>query len=211
MSWQTKPTDRFVLKFIKLHFSAPLSARVVRRFPDARPAVFTFAAFGAGILAGVVFGLGNAWGGALLALCAQVLDGVDGQVARLTQRSGPKGALLDSFLDRYMDFALIFGIFFYSLRFSLGEGGILGPGWLVLITALAAAGSSQISYTTARAASLNLDFRRPEGAGKGSRTAAVILCGLLSPLWVHFPLLSLIYLAIHPNVAVIFSMFRLHR
>ncbi len=211
MNWKTKPSDRFVLKFIKLYISAPLSARLVRYFPDASPAIFTFTACGAGILAGVVFGLGNAWAGALLAICAQVLDGVDGQVARLTGRSSPKGAMLDSFLDRYMDFSLIFGIFFYCLRFSCGEGGVLAVGWLVLITALAAAGSSQISYSTARAASLSLNFKRPEGAGKGSRTAAIVLCGLLSPLWIHFPLLSLIYLAIHPNIAAILAIYRLHK
>lgn len=211
MSWKTKPSDRFVLKFIKLYLSAPISARVVRYAPDARPAGFTFAACGIGILAGIVFGMGYAFAGAILAVCAQVLDGVDGQVARLTQRSSSKGAMLDSFLDRYMDFALIFGIFFYCIRFSCGESGILSIGGLVLITALAVAGSSQISYTTARAASLGLDFRRPEGAGKGSRTAAIILCGLLSPLWIHFPLLSLVYLAIHPNIAVLLSIYRLRR
>jgi phosphatidylglycerophosphate synthase len=211
MNWKTKPSDRFVLKFIKLYLSAPISARVARYAPNARPALFTFTACGTGILAGIVFGLGSAFTGAILAACAQVLDGVDGQVARLTQRSSLKGAMLDSFMDRYMDFALIFGLFFYCIRLSCGESGILSTGWLVLITALAAAGSSQISYTTARAASLNLDFKRPEGAGKGSRTAAIIICGLLSPLWIHFPLLSLFYLAIHPNIAAILSIYRLQR
>ena len=75
--------------------------------------------------------------------------------------------------------------------------------------ALAAAGSSQISYFTARAASLNLDFKRPEYAGKGSRTTVVIICGLLAPLWIHFPLVALLYLALHPNLALLISMVRL--
>jgi len=214
MSWKTKPTDRFVLKFIKLYLSAPVSKCVVRYFPNARPAVFTFAACFIGISAGFAFGFGMAWLGALLAACAQVLDGVDGQVARLTGRSSNKGAMLDSFLDRYMDIALLFGIFFHCLRFSAGSAGensITGVGFLVLITALAVAGSSQISYTTARAASLGLDFKRPEHAGKGSRTAVIIICGLLTPLWIHFPLIALLYLAIHPNLAVILSMIHLHK
>ena len=150
--------------------------------------------------------------GGLLALFAQILDGVDGQVARLTGRVSAKGALLDSVLDRYMDFALLFGIFVYCLRCSSGfgnDGRILNLELLIVVTALAAAGSSQISYFTARAASLNLDFKRPELAGKGSRTAVIIVCGLLAPLWTYFPLLALFYLAIHPNIAVILSMARL--
>jgi hypothetical protein len=57
----------------------------------------------------------------------------------------------------------------------------------------------------ARAASLSLEFRRSELAGKGTRTMMMVICGLLSPLWRPFPLVALAYLAIHPNVAVISS------
>lgn len=212
MNWKTKPTDRFALRFIKLYISAPVSKVLVRLFPSIRPTILTFCAAGLGIGGGIAFGLGWAWLGGLLAACAQILDGVDGQVARLTERVSSKGALLDSVLDRYMDFALLFGIFFHCLRYSSGIGeniGILNLEWLIIIAALAAAGSSQISYFTARAANLNLEFKRPEHAGKGSRTAVIIICGLLTPLWIHFPLAALLYLAIHPNLALIISMFKL--
>ncbi len=212
MSWKTKPTDRFVLKFIKVYISAPISTVLVQVLPDIRPAVLTFWAVFLGISGGVAFGLGSALAGGLLTATAQVLDGVDGQVARLTGRESYKGAFLDSVLDRYMDFALIFGMLLHCLRFSVGAnvGGIvLGPTWLILIAGLAAAGSSQVSYATARAESLQLDYRRPEYAGKGSRTTAIIICGILAPLWIHFPLVALTYLALHPNFAVLVSLLRL--
>jgi phosphatidylglycerophosphate synthase len=212
VSWKTKPTDRFILRFIKLHISAPISWRLVRLRPDIRPAVLTFTAALLGITGGFAFGLGFAWLGGLLAASAQILDGVDGQVARLTGRVTPEGALLDSVLDRYMDFALLFGILFHSLRYSAdigGMGDIPNWIWIIPLAGLAAAGSSQVSYATARAADLRLNFKRPEHAGKGSRTAVIILCGLLTPLWIHFPLIALIYLAIHPNLAVILSMAKL--
>ncbi len=212
INWKTKPTDRFILRFIKLNFSAPVSVRLVRLFPNIKPAGLTFSAAGLGVCGGVAFGLGWAWLGGLLAALAQVLDGVDGQVARLTGRVTARGALLDSVADRYMDFALLFGIFFYCIRYSSGigqSGEIISTEWLFVLAALAAAGSSQISYFTARAASLNLDFKRPEYAGKGSRTTVVIICGLLAPLWIHFPLLALLYLALHPNLALLISMVRL--
>jgi len=212
INWKTKPTDRFILRFIKLYFSAPVSVRLVRLFPNIKPAGLTFSAAGLGVCGGFAFGLGWAWLGGLLAALAQVLDGVDGQVARLAGRVTARGALLDSVADRYMDFALLFGIFFYCVRYSSGigqAGEIISTEWLFVLAALAAAGSSQISYFTARAASLNLDFKRPEYAGKGSRTTVVIICGLLAPLWIHFPLVALLYLALHPNLALLISMVRL--
>ena len=211
MNWKTKPTDRFVLRFIKVHISAPLSMRLVRLFPDIRPMVLTVSAACLGISGGVAFGLGLAWMGALLAASAQILDGMDGQVARLTGTASPAGAFLDSVLDRYMDFSLVFGMLFHCLRYSSGFGWgkmALTPGWLIVIAALSAAGSSQVSYATARAASLNLKFSRPEYAGKGSRTAVIVICGLLTPLWIHFPLVALLYLAIHPNLALILSIIK---
>jgi len=211
MTWKTKPTDRFVLRFVKVHLSAPLTTLILRFWPQARPGVLTVMSACCGVAAGVAFGLGYGLAGGLLAAVSQVLDGADGQVARLTQRESPQGAFLDSVLDRYADFALLFGMLLHALRFSSGYrvfGVTLEPGLLVLIAALAAAGSSQVSYTTARAASLNVAYRRPEVVGKGTRTAVVVLSGLLTPLWVHFPLLALVYLAIHPNVAVLASLVR---
>ena len=211
MSWKTKPTDRFVLRFIKIYFSAPLSTALVQVVPEVRPIVLTFTAVCLGISGGVAFGLGLAWVGGLLAAVAQVLDGVDGQVARLTGKVSSVGAFLDSVLDRYMDFSLLFGILLHCLRFSVGAavgGLVLSSGWLIVIAALAAAGSSQPSYATARAASLQLDYPRPEYAGKGSRTTVIVICGLLTPIWIHFPLVALIYLALHPNIAVLLSLLR---
>lgn len=214
MSWKTKPSDRFVLRFIKIYVSAPLSTGLVQLVPEIRPGVLTLLATCWGIIGGVAFGLGLAWAGGLLAAVAQILDGMDGQVARLTDKVSSEGAFLDSVLDRYMDFSLLFGILLHCLRFSVGMevGGVfLSSAWLILIAGLAAAGSSQVSYATARAASLQLDYRRPEYAGKGSRTSVIIICGLLTPLWIHFPLLALIYLAVHPNLAIVVSLFRLKR
>ena len=214
MSWKTKPTDRFVLRFIKVYISAPVSEVLVKTMPEIRPIVLTFVAACLGVSGGIAFGMGLAWLGGLLAAGAQILDGVDGQVARLTDTVSFEGAFLDSVLDRYMDFSLLFGILLHCLRYSGGvalAGVMLSPGWLIVLAGLAAAGCSQVSYATARAESLKLDYRRPEYAGKGSRTTVIIICGILTPFWIHFPLIALIYLAVHPNVAVLVSLFRLQR
>lgn len=211
MTWKTKPTDRFLLRFIKIHLSAPLSETVVKRFPTILPLPFTITSAALGILGGVAFAIGMGWLGGLLAALAQIMDGMDGQIARLTGRETKRGAFLDSVLDRYMDIGLLFGILLHCLRFS--DGVRAGPfhlttPWLILAAGLAVAGSSQVSYATARAQSLGIAYRRPESAGKASRTAAVVICGLLTPLWIHFPLVALLYLALHPNIAVLVSLMR---
>jgi phosphatidylglycerophosphate synthase len=154
MNWRTKPSDRFVLRFIKVYISAPLSAALVHRVPTVRPTALTFAAAGLGISGGVAFGAGLAWVGGLLAAGAQLLDGMDGQVARLTGSESVQGAFLDSVLDRYSDFSLLFGVLLYCFRFSAAEQiwvFDLTPSRLILLAGLAVAGASQVSYCTARA------------------------------------------------------------
>lgn len=214
MTWRTKPSDRFVLRFIKRHLSAPLSSTLVRVAPGLTPLPVTITAACMGAAGGLAFGLGHALPGALLAAAAQVLDGADGQVARLTGRVSRTGAFLDSVLDRIADFALLFGVLFHCIRFSerLQLGAFtLSIGWIVAIGCAAAIGMSQVSYATARAAALGLDYIRPEYAGKGTRTTVIVITGLLTPLWIHFPLLALLYLAIHPNAAILRSLLLLRR
>jgi phosphatidylglycerophosphate synthase len=209
MTWRTKPTDRFVLRFIKTRLSAPVSMAIVKVAPGTRPLAITIAGTCIGVAGGILFGTGHAVAGALLAAVAQITDGVDGQVARLTDRVTAKGAFLDSVLDRFVDFALLFGIILFCLHNSAGlkfGGFVLTKNWIVAIGCLSAVGLSQVSYSTARAAALGLEYARPELAGKGTRTAVFVICGALTTLWVHFPLISLIYTAIHPNVAVLRSL-----
>jgi phosphatidylglycerophosphate synthase len=212
MTWRTKPTDRFVLRFIKTKLSAPVSLAIVRAVPGLPPSAVTLTGACLGVAGGILFGLGHAPGGSVLLAAAQIMDGVDGQVARLRKRVSSSGAFLDSVLDRVVDFVLLFGVLLFCLRnsagLSLGDF-VLTETWIIAITCLAAIGASQVSYTTARAAALNLDFRRPELAGKGTRTTVFILCGFLSTWWVHFPLIALIYTAVHPNLAMLLSLVRL--
>lgn len=129
---------------------------------------------------------------------------MDGQVARRTERETARGAFLDSILDRYVDFALMFGVLIHALRYSQGLtvfGFGVGIGTIVLIAALAVAGSSQVSYATARAENLKTGYRRPETAGKCTRTVTIGVSGLLTPVWLHAPLAALLVLAVHTNVA----------
>jgi phosphatidylglycerophosphate synthase len=152
-----------------------------------------------GILAGVLFGLGWGFAAGLAAVISQVLDGVDGQFARLTGRQSQTGALLDSTLDRYADGALMIGVTVYLVRLPVP----LPMGPLLLIASLAIIGSNLVSYSAARAEGLKLPLPPNHTlASKGTRTMTMALCGLLTPLWPALPLAALCYLAVHTNLVV---------
>ncbi|MDY7031387.1 MAG: CDP-alcohol phosphatidyltransferase family protein [Thermodesulfobacteriota bacterium] len=197
-SWKTKPTDRFVLKWIKCHLSAHITPKLVV-LPWLRPWMITIVSTCLGVLGGCVFAIGWAWLAGLISASSQIMDGVDGQFARLTGRESKAGAFLDSVLDRYPDGAMVIGMVIYLIRLPVAF-----PLWLTLVLGyLALIGSNQISYSTARAGGLGIDLGKPTLASKGTRTSVMIICALFAPFWPSMPLLALCYLVVHPNVVIL--------
>jgi phosphatidylglycerophosphate synthase len=196
-SWQTKPSDRFVLRWIKVNLSARITPRLLQRTWLA-PWMITLFSSCIAVAAGAIFALGYGWAAGTFAACAQVLDGVDGQYARITGRQSKGGAFWDSVLDRYADGAMMIGLGIYLIRLPESL-----PLWLLLLLAfLAITGSNLISYSSARAESLKLDLGKPTLASKGTRSTVMILSAWASLFWPQAPLLGLLYLALHPNMVV---------
>jgi phosphatidylglycerophosphate synthase len=205
-TWHTKPTDRFVLKWIKLNLSARVTPRLTR-FPWLRPWMITVCSMALGISAGIVFALGWGFPAGLIAAVSQVLDGVDGQFARLTGRNSSAGAFLDSVLDRYADGALVIGLSLYTITADVHL-----PIWVLgTLGASALIGSGLISYTSARAESLGIRLGKPTLASKGTRTTIIALSGLLSPLSSMIPPAALCYLAAHTNAVAVYRIVRVCR
>jgi len=202
-SWQTKPSDRFVLRWIKVHLSARITPRLLV-LGWLRPWMITLFSSALGVVAGVVFALGLGWVAGCIAACAQVLDGVDGQFARLAGRETREGAFWDSVLDRYSDGAMVIGCVLYAVQEHSSW-----PLWLLLTAgAFALMGSNLVSYSSARAESLGIDLGKPTLASKGTRSAVLILCAWGSFLWPGFPAAALIYLSLHPNLVVLWRLLR---
>ena len=80
----------------------PLSTRLSMLLALLRPApdLVSLAAFALGLAGAALLTAGQGLAGALLVHASSVADGVDGEVARLQLRGGPRGALLDGLLDR---------------------------------------------------------------------------------------------------------------
>jgi phosphatidylglycerophosphate synthase len=196
-SWRTKPTDRFVLKWIKLNLSAPLTLRLAG-VGSLEPWMITAASAFLGVCAGFIFAAGWGLTAGLVAAASQVLDGVDGQLARLTGRAGRAGAFLDSVLDRYADGFLVIGLIAFNGRMDM-------PIWLlVAVGGAALVGGGLISYSSARAENLGIGLGGPTLASKGTRTTIAALSGILSPFVPYAPAAALAYLAVHTNVVVLY-------
>jgi len=117
-----KDTDGPVSRWL----NRPLSTRLSMVLAPLRPApdlvslvAFTFGLAGAALLA-----TGQGLAGGLLVHASSVADGVDGEVARLQLRGGPRGALLDGVLDRVGDAAILAGLGLWALD-GHDAGGVL--------------------------------------------------------------------------------------
>ena len=143
----------------------------------------------------------------LVASLSQVLDGVDGQLARIRGEASEAGAFLDSVLDRYSDGALVIGLVIYLI----GADIQVSPTTILVIGAAALIGSGLVSYATARASTLAIDLGRPTLASKGTRTTITAVSGLLSPICVYIPFMALCYLAVHTNVVMCLRIMRAFR
>ncbi len=127
----------------------------------------------------------------LVMIVAGACDILDGAVARASGGSSPFGGFLDSVVDRYTDFAMMFGLLVYLDRHVDGPSRLL---YLVL-WAVSLVGTSTTAYVRARAEtvipSCSVGFmERPE------RTVTVII-GLLSwnvhiTLWILAVMTNLI-------------------
>ncbi|WP_338203964.1 CDP-alcohol phosphatidyltransferase family protein [Candidatus Nephthysia bennettiae] len=116
---------------------------------------------------------------------AGTFDILDGALARVSKRSYPYGAFLDSTIDRYSECAVYIGIAAYFLN----RGGV----WMrleVLACMAALAGSFMVSYVRARAQSLGFTcdsglFARPE-------RVVVTVIGLIAAGVGFVPVLSVV-------------------
>lgn len=195
--WQTKGSDRFVLRWIKCNLSARITPHLLG-LSWLRPWIITVFSMLIGMFAGVVFACG--WGvlAGLLAGISQVLDGVDGQYARLTGTQSPAGAFLDSVLDRYGDGFLVLGLIIFNVRLGF-------PEWLMfMLGAFALIGSGLVSYTSARSENLGIDLGKPTLASKGTRTTVIAISGILSGFFTYAPMAALCYLVLHTNSVVLY-------
>ena len=106
-----KPTDGPVSRKINRRLSTKLSEYLVQY--NVSPNLITLASFMVAVISGIFFFFGgyqNVMIGGMLAQLSSILDGCDGEIARLKYRSSDFGKWLDRVLDRYADSLIILGM-----------------------------------------------------------------------------------------------------
>jgi len=150
---------------------APLEDALVAR--RVHPDAVTWAQLVVSVLAGAAFWAGWIFLAGWLAILAGTLDILDGGIARRGGVAGPRGALVDSLVDRYAEFATF-----------LGLGAFFRDSWVLLAVAVAGFASIMVSYTRARAAGLGVELR----LGSAQRPERYVILGFgawLSDLGAH--------------------------
>ena len=189
-----KPEDGPVSRLL----NRPVSTRLSMAFVALRPAPDLVSAFALllGIVAAGLLSIGAGVAGGLLVHLASIVDGMDGELARLQLRARPLGAFVDGIADRLADAAILAGLGVWAIQ---GSQAVT----VVWVTAAAVAGSILSMASKDRAAALSL--RRPIERGSGYALAGrdgrllVVTVGAL----VGRPLLSLATVAVTSGMALV--------
>ena len=137
----TKPTDGWVSR----HLNRPISTSISRVMAHTRitPNQFTIVTGLLGLVTGFFLALGGYWnyliGGALFHFTS-VLDGVDGELARLKYKSSPFGQWLDTMVDNLSYLAALAGIIIGIYRNGASDL-VLWSGALAVVFVVLALGS----------------------------------------------------------------------
>ena len=131
----------FVSRHLNRRLSVP-AARALGHTP-VTPNQVSVASLGTALLSFVLFAQGYNIAGGLLAQVSSVIDGMDGDLARIKRMTSSFGGFLDAILDRYADCLILLGMIIWSA--DSGDGGLA---WTVGFWAMA--GTLVVSYTRAR-------------------------------------------------------------
>ena len=133
--WLVKPTDGIFARMNR-RVSIPISLQIAR-FPIT-PNMVTLFTLGVSFASGVLFALGGYWdtlAGAVLSVWASILDGCDGEVARLKLQASDFGTWLETFCD-YLYYLFMFAGMALGLARSKGDPVYLAWGGVLFFGAI---------------------------------------------------------------------------
>ena len=189
---------------VSKHLNRPLSRRISARVWEwpVSPNQWSWASFAIANVGAAAFAARVPRLGGVLVHGASVLDGVDGEVARLQGTASPSGALLDLVLDRVSDVSIVGGL-------AWGAGS-RRTDWLLALAAangLLVSGIAKERIGAERQPVAELQRTEATGSwldrvvawtGRDGRLFAVTSAGLLKQ-----PRLALVWLALSSNLRLV--------
>lgn len=188
-----KPEDGLVSKYINRPISTRISIMAYRNGLRIEPLAVTLLSFALGLVASLLLALRVFIFGGLLVQLASLIDGVDGELARLYHKATPWGGYVDSVLDRISDVAIVAGLTLASPTVDT---------LTVLLAVLAASNVVFVSYVTHNLGRLGVGTEklRKVPATRDARLFVVFVASLLS-----LPMIALWYLALAPMLYLSYS------
>lgn len=152
-----KPHDGLVSRWLNRRFSIRIfTPLLLKLWPGITPNQASVVSFLVGLAACVCFFLRRPVVGGVLLQLASILDGCDGEIARLKKMQSSFGNFFDAVLDRYADTFVLFGMLYYSMTSPMNRelvGTYWGAHWSLIVIAifmLAISGQLMVSYTSAK-------------------------------------------------------------
>jgi len=142
-----------------------LLSPLVKTFSFIPPNILTLLGFLIVVIASFLILNGKFRLGGLILIVGSIFDALDGQIARIKEKSSKFGAFFDSTLDRYGEFFI-----FSAIAFT-------GESFLIFLCFAAILGSFLTSYTRARAESLGIDIK--EGFLTRVERIIILIIGLI--------------------------------
>ena len=183
-----KQTDGPVARYLNRRISTKISTYLAQY--SVSPNLVTFVSFSLAILSGLFFFFGgyeNILTGGILAQLSSILDGCDGEIARLKFRSSDFGKWLDRVLDRYSDGLIILGMT-HALWLSTKNEYVWLLGFVALIGAYLNSYTAEIQDDLIRKRFTNTTFRM----GRDVRLFIVFVGSLFNQVFLVMIILSLI-------------------
>lgn len=181
-----KDEDGIIAKNINRKLSVRLSKILAKT--SITPNTISFLSFLIALGSGLFFARGLSFLGGVLAQISSIIDGCDGEIARIKGLSSKFGGFFDAVLDRYADFFIIAGMMASS------------PERLWMPGVLAILGSYSISYTSSKAkelAGISWLSTATKFAKRDMRLFIIFIGGMLNLI---FP--TLVVLAVLTNAVV---------
>ena len=190
-----KPNDGPVSRYL----NRPISIRISRRLVDHQitPNQISLFSFLCSVLAAGLFALDGYFAlllGGLMAQFASIIDGCDGEVARLKYQCSAYGGWFDAVLDRYADAFLLFGLTWHAYADKIDS-------FILLIGFMAIIGSFMLSYTADKHDSLMRDriiHGKGLRMGRDIRVFLIFLGAVFNQAY-----LTLVVIAVVMNIATI--------
>ncbi len=182
-----KPGDGPVSRYINRQISTRLSVSLFLRGIYVSPNLISLLAFSLMGLAAVLIYRGFLVPAALLIQLSSIIDGMDGEVARLFGTASKFGGLLDAFLDRYSDLLIVAAI---------GTGIMFREPWQIFLLGLAAGNVFVTSYVSHLAGWSTERVVRLRAWSPASRDVRLLVAAVMTALGMFWPFLW--YMALVP-------------